>query len=364
MKTQSKKLWIVVLIITQLLACQKELDTIQFDGTFIESGSAIVVNEGSFGNNNASASFISRNGVVSNNIYSTINGGAVLGDVFQSYFVVGTKGICILNNSKKIEIVDARSFRNIGTIIDASKITYPRYAIAQDTTKVYISNGSGAGTLVVLNPTTKTIVKTINVGNGPEQMLIANNSIYVANSGGYGVDSTVSVVSLTTEIETQKIIVGDIPSKMVKDANGNIWVLCLGQSDYSNWPNVAKLTPSKLVKINTSNNTVERTFTLVASGSVSYTGNLTIGNNGQTLYYSIDQNVYTLPITASTLSPTLFLSGRTFYGLSAHPNNGQLYACYAPSFSTDGYVFRYNANGLLIDSLKVGIGPNSIIFNN
>jgi len=363
MRKNIQKLFIAVLVIFQIMSCQKEETTTKYDGTYLESGSAIVVNEGNFGTPNATASFISREGELFNNIYGTINGGVALGDVFQSYYIVGTKGICVLNNSRKIEIVDARSFRNIGTIIDATNITYPRYSVAVDTSRVYVSNGSGEGTVLVINPTTKSIVKTINVGNGPEQMQIHNNYLYVANSGGYGVDSTISIINLTTETEVQKITIGDIPTKMVKDANGNIWVLCNGQSNYSNWPNIDKLTPARLVKINTTNNTIDKSFKIIATGSESYTGNLTIGNNGQTIYYNIDETVYSLPINASTLSPTIFTSGRKFYGINAHPYNGQVYATYAPNFSSNGFVFRFDASGKLMDSLRVGIGPNAVIFN-
>lgn len=363
MKKNIQQLVLATISILGAIACQKDKDDFGYDGTYLESGSAIVVNEGTFGNPSATASFISKNGQVFNNIYGAINNGAILGDVFQSYFVVGTKGICILNNSKKIELVDARNFKNIGTIIDADNITYPRYAVATDTSTLYVSNGSTTGNVLVINLTTKTVTNSISVGNGPEQMLIHNNNLYVANSGGFGVDSTVSVVNLATITETQKIVVGAIPTKMVKDANNNIWVLCKGESDFSNWPTITKLSATKIVRINTSNNTVDKSFTIIGVGNEGDASNLTIGQNGQTIYYNIDDVIYTFPINATSLPNTIFTSGRDFYGFNAHPFNGQLYACKAPNFISSGYVFRFNSNGTLIDSLQVGIAPNAVIFN-
>jgi YVTN family beta-propeller protein len=354
---------LTALSVFTLISCKKEESNFSFDGTYIESGAAIVVNEGSFGSNNGSASFISRNGQVSNNIFEAANGGDVLGDVFQSYSRVGNTGICVVNNSQKIVLVDARTFKYLATISDATKITYPRYAVAKDTSRLYVSNGSGTGTVLAIDLKTKTIAKTIAVGSGPEQMAILGNQLFVANSGGFGVDSTISVISLTTETVTNTVKVGDMPTKIVKDAQNNLWILCYGATDYSNWPDITKLTPTKLVKLNTSTLSVEKSFTLVPANSPSYNANLCIGDAGQTLYYSVGDEVFAMSIAATTLPEEPLISGREFYGLNANPFNGELVATYAPSFTQSGYVLRYSSTGTLRDSLRVGIGPNAVIFN-
>ncbi len=51
------------------------------------------------------------------------------------------------------------------------------------------------------------IVDTCTVGYQPEEMVIAGNKLYVANSGGYRVpsyDRTVSVIDLTTFTEIKR----------------------------------------------------------------------------------------------------------------------------------------------------------------
>lgn len=360
-----KKISIALLISLSAVACKKEtIDTTT--GTFVESGAAIITNEGNFGSNNGSVSFISRNGVVTNYIYENANNGINLGDVVQSYTRVGDKGIICINNSQKIEIVDARTFKHIATIADTSatqNTSYVRYALGINDTKAYVTNGNFDGEVEVLNLNTNTIVKSINVGKGPEQLVAVGTQVYVCNSGGFDVDSTVSVIDATTDAVTSTIRVGDIPTKVVKDAQNNIWVLCAGQSDYSNYPIINKLSPSKLVRINTSTNTVDRSFTLIDTGNPSYVVNLAIGDNGRKVYYSVSDKVYALEISATTTPAAPIISGREFYGLTASPYNNQVWGLQAPNFTSGGYVFRYSATGSLIDSLQVGIGPNNAYFN-
>jgi YVTN family beta-propeller protein len=366
MKKMTKKISVFILVCASVLACKKEDDNNSI-GTYVEAGSAIVVNEGNFGSSNGSISFIDRNGAATNFIYENANAGLTLGDVIQSYTTVGTKGIICVNNSFKIEIVDARTFKHIATIVDTTatqNTSYVRYALGISESKAYVTNGNFAGEVEVLDLTTNKIVKSINVGKGPEQLAMVGSSVYVCNSGGFDVDSTVSVINAASDVVTATINVGDIPTKIVKDAQNNLWILCAGQSDYSAYPIINKLSPAKLVRINTTTNTVDRSFTLINTGNPSYVVNLAIGNNGRTVYYSVSNRIYELEITDGSLPLTPIITGRDFYGLAASPFSNQIWGLSAPNFTSSGYVFRYTSAGTLIDSVKVGIGPNNIFFNN
>lgn len=366
MKNTLKKIMLILFVCASIISCKKEDNQNNTIGTYAESGSAIVVNEGNYGSNNGSVSFVDRNGLVTNYIYENANSGINLGDVIQSYTRVGNKGIICVNNSFKIEIVDARTFKHLATIVDTTatqNTSYVRYALGIDDNKAYVTNGNFAGEVEVINLSTNTITKSINVGKGPEQLVMVDNNVYVCNSGGFDVDSTVSIINTTTDVVTSTINVGDIPQKIVRDAQNNVWVLCAGQSDYSNYPIINKLSPSKLVRINTTTNTVDRSFTLINAGSPSYVVQLAIGNNGRTLYYSVSDRIYALDITSGSLPITALISGRNFYGLAASPFSNQIWALQAPNFTSSGYVFRYASSGSLIDSLKVGIGPNGAVFN-
>ncbi len=358
MKTKQfyKTILVAAIFIT---SCKK--DVIDLSGTFIEDGSAIVVNEGNFTHNNGSLSYIDRNGNVTNNIFETINGIAV-GDVVQSYSRTDRYGIICVNNSQKIEIVDARTFKSVATITDGTD--YPRYSLPVSDEKVYVTNGSFTGKVIVLNLNNFTVAKTIAVGDGPEELVMIGTKVYVANSGGFGTDHTVSVIDANSDAELTRINVGDNPTDIEKDAAGNIWVLCKGYVTYDP-PTYApnRNSAAKLVHINTTTNTVDKQLELVAADNDwSTADNLEMGGNGNTLYFSIDDNIYQMPTVSVTIPPLPFFK-QWIYGLEINPATNDIWALDAGSFTSAGYVFKYSAIGQKLDSMKVGIGPNFIYFN-
>jgi YVTN family beta-propeller protein len=347
-----------LLLIVLAVSCKKEEDN--RTGSYAESGSAIVVNEGNYNSTNGSLSFIDVNGKAVNNIFEQANNGASIGDVVQSYTPVGNKGIICVNNSFKIEIVDIRTFKRLATIADATKTDYVRYAIGINNSKAYVSNGSYDGTVLVINLENYTIEKTIPVGKGPEQMALVENKVYVCNSGGFDADSTISIINTNTETVETTITVGDIPAKIVKDAQGYLWVLCKGQHsvDYIN-----NISPAQLVRIDPSNNTVLKSFTLVDAGApMDYDINMAIGNNGNNIYYHLGNSIYILNINDNFLPTQPVITKSAIRALSISPYNNQIWAMQTPNYTSGGFVFRYTPGGALIDSIKVGIAPNGAVF--
>ena len=290
-----------------IFSCKKE-EEISLGG-FAKSGSAIITNEGAFGSSNGSISFL-ENSKITNNIFEAANSGLNVGDVVQY------SGLIIVNNSKKVMIVDAESFKLKKTLTEG--FTYPRFAVSITENKAYVSNGSGDGTILVVNIDSQKVVKTIAVGKGPEMILRYGSLVYVCNSGGFSNDdSTVSIINTSTDLEVKKITVGDVPVDMDFDANGNIWVLCKGVPDYSNFPFVERLTPANLIMINRNTQKVEKSFQILPKGSTDDVFRLAASNDGNTIY----------------------------------------------NFSSNGNIRKYSKSGLKLDSLSVGIAPNNIIFN-
>lgn len=352
---------ILIVLLLLIVSCKKEKVNAN-SGTYIESGSALIVNEGGFLKNNGSLTYISHNNEVFNNIYEQANSGMVTGDVLQSFSRVGNFGIICANNSQKVVVVDARTFRNVATVTDGTD--YPRYALGVTADKVYISNGSGAGTVLVLNLNTFTVTKTIPVGDGPEEMMLINGKVYVANSGGFGNDNTISIINAATDVELSRITVGDYPTEMVKDAQGYLWVLCKGNVSYPP-PTYSpkRLTGAKLVRVNPSTNSVDKEIEILPSSEdLSAADNLAISGNGNDLFVCVDDKVYKMPYTATAL-PSAPIINRLFYGLNVHPYTGEIWGLDAGNFNEAGQVIRYNSGAQAVDSFKVGIIPNSVYFN-
>ena len=356
MRILKKLVWFAMIITSIFTSCSKD-DEKPFDTGYLHG--VFITNEGGFMNNNGSISYYDIDSTkVTNNLFQIING-RILGDVVQSFGVAGNKGFIVVNNSQKVEVVDMKSFESLGTI---TGVDYPRYFIGIDNDKGYLSNGNIVGKVYVIDLVTLELMDSIDVGNGPENIVKSGNYVFVANSGGWTNDSTVSVIDVTTDLVTETIHVGDNPTDLVVDKNGDIWVLCKGKVVYGqNW-NITDETDSKLVKINGNNKSVEETFVVGQTGDFFNPTRMAISNDGQNIFFGEASGMYRMNISDSNV-PTSAYIAKQYYGLDIDPDNGTIYCLKANGFDANGMVYMYDSIGVLTDSLEVGIAPNGAVFN-
>lgn len=321
------------------------------------SNGVFVTNEGPFGSGTGTVSFIHRDHrVIENDIFETVNN-RPLGNIVQSLTVVGSKAYIVVNNADKIEIVQADDFTEAGVI---SGLKLPRYLLAVSSSKAYVSQwGAGGitGEVKVIDLTTNAITKTISTGKGAEAMLWVDNKLFVANAGGFGNDSTVAVIDIHTDQLVATVTVGANPASMVRDANGNIWILCSGR-----WkPDFSSLeVRGSLHKIDVSSLNVILSWQF--DSDFSQPADLTINKTGNKLYYTYNGKVYTQDVQAVSLQLTELIN-RNFYALGYDPVTDYLYAGDAGDFQSNGKVLRYNSTtGAVVDSFEAGIAPNGFYF--
>ncbi len=327
-----------------------------------ESG-FFVVNEGGFGNGNTSVSFYDRKtDAITNDIFAAKNG-RPLGDQSQSMTVFENKGYIVVQNSAKIEVIDASDFSSLATI--TGELPNPRYFVGVSSAKGYVSDWGAdgvTGTVKVIDLITYKVTKTIATGKGANRMLKVGNLVYVANAGGYDKDNTVKVINVNTDAIVASITTGDNPNSLQKDKDGSIWVTSSGALAYN--PdfsiNVANSTKGSVSKIASSNNTETLRLT-VDKVTYSAPGNLGISPDGMKLYYTYDNAIYSLSTTSTTLPSSAFIN-KNYYGLSVDPFNGNIIGCVAPNFSSSGSIDVYDHSGNLQKSYTVGIGPNGCAF--
>src|SRR5687767_12691559 len=76
-----------------------------------------VVNEGNFQHADGSISYINpSSGEVSYDLFGAVNSGRALGDVVQSMTIDNDQAYIVVNNSNKIEVVNANTFKASYTI--------------------------------------------------------------------------------------------------------------------------------------------------------------------------------------------------------------------------------------------------------
>lgn len=331
-----------------------------------------VVNEGAFAGGNASLSFFSKeNNEMLNDIFFNSNN-RNLGDQAQSMTIIDGKGYILVQNSSKIEVIDIDDFSSIATIDDADGIISPRYMISVASGKAYVSDWGATGvngTIKVLDLTTNEVVKTIDIGLGTNEMVLLNGKVYVTNQGGFNnqtftfsKDNRVVVVDVASDAVEAEITVGDNPSAIEVDGEGDIWVAGPGNIVYN--PdfsiNFEESTPGFLAEINVA----DQTATIFpVSEKASGPGDLAISPDGSILYFNYLGAVQTLSTTqgGNSLSFTSFIR-ESFYGFGVDPSNGNFIGLKAPSFTGPGSAEIYNASGTLQNSYTVGIGPGEITF--
>ena len=361
MKTRLNTLLLAWLIVTLITGCKKEDNPVYIPtGPF--SYGAFISNEGTFGQSNASVSYYDFTGdSVRNNIFATVNK-RPLGQLLQSMYSTGGKVYMMLNLSDTIVIAYANDFKEAGFI---TGLNSPRYMTSFNN-KGYITQWGEwgeMGVVKVVDLNTNAILRTIEVGMGPEQAIVANGFILVCNGGAYNVDSTISVINPANDKVVQTIEVGYNPKEMVIDKNNDIWVICYGYIKYDLLFNIILETPSKLVKI--SGQSFQNAGEYIISAT-QHPQHIDISKDKSTIYYGGGfgyAGIYAMDITATvTPSTPLVDGGKFFYGFNVNTENGELYTLDATDFTTPGILRRYSSQGSMIKQYTVGVAPNGAIF--
>ena len=206
------------------------------------------------------------------------------------------------------------------------------------------------------------IKDTIPCGNGPEKMILFGNNILVANSGGWGNDSTITVINTGTDKVTATWRVGMNPADLVLDKDNQLWVLCKGKVVWNTDWTIGEETSSSLVVLNPVSGNLMKTINIGSVGDFYWPQRIGVNKNKDHVFYLEAGGIYSKSISGSSTGsqPVVF---KNLYGFGIDPATDLIYALYAPSFTTSGWMFRFKPDGTQLDSLEVGIGPSQIAFN-
>jgi YVTN family beta-propeller protein len=350
-----KSLFIGIAVITVLASCHKDKKIEPTDTPADTLKTAMyILNQGNFNANNSTLTYYNfTSKLLVPDQFKTVNSRG-LGDTGNDIKIYGSKMYITVNVSSTVEVVDAKTARSIKQIsfFNNTVARQPR-SIAFYKNMALIT--SYDGTVAVLDTATLAVTKYIQVGRNPEQLVVANNKLYVANSGGLDFgnpDKTVSVVDLTTLTETKKITVGVNPVSIAADSYGDVYVVSFGDFD--------KIGPA-LTVINTSTDAVKSQTNLnaaygtpiVVAGDLAYL--ITADNKIQVYNVKTESVVSASFITDGTVVTTP-------YGIKADVSTGELFITDAKDYKSNGEVFAFDKNGKKEYSLTTGISPGAIAF--
>ena len=313
----------------------------------------IITNEGGFMAGNASLSHLSEEGEITNDIFSTANPGESLGDTAQGMNFFGDYAYIVMHGSETVKVVNRESFELVTTIEGFSK---PRH-IAFSNGKGYVTNWADEydpedDFVAVVNLETYEIEAEIPVAEGPERIIEVDGKLYVTQQGGYGYGNAISVIDAETN-EVTEIEVGDVPSDLLAK-DGFLYVTCGGSPLWS-----GAETAGSLYKIDLSDNSIVSQFDFE---SVEQHPNY-LGENGDLLYFVMNNGIYTINFDDETPSPTLLVETEVAQPYSFDVIDDKLYIGDAVDYVSNGIISVYALDGTLENTYTVGVLPNGFYKN-
>lgn len=304
-----------------------------------------ILSEGNFTWDNASLSFYDPAArQVENEVFIRANG-MKLGDVAQSMAIRGDRGYVVVNNSGVVYVIDTETFRLRGFI---EGVVSPRYLHFPNDTTAYITDLYDAR-ITVVDTRNNRIRGRIGMNNhrSTEQMAQWGDEVFV-NCWSY--DDKILIVDARHDRLVDSIRVGYQPSSLVIDCRGKLWVATDGRADEA----------PALYRIDAATRRIERTFLLPIGNRPS---ELVLDGTGEMLYF-IARDVWRMPVTADALPEEPFLPYREtiYYGLTVDPATGEVYVADAIDYVQHGVVYRYTADGELLDTIRAGIIPGAFCF--
>lgn len=329
-----------------------------------------LLNEGNMGMNRASLDMFNyRTGVYTQDIYSERNPDVVkeMGDVGNDLKIYGNKLYAVINCSNKVEVMDKWTAKRI------KKIDIPncRYlAFYKD--KAYVSSYAGpvaidpnaeVGFVAEIDTATLEITRKVTVGYQPEEMVVHDGKLYVANSGGYRVpnyDHTVSVVDLESFTEIKKIDVGINLLRMAIDRQGDIYVSSRG--DYYDTPPNLFVIDSKTDKVTHQLDIPVMEMKMVGDSLYYYSVAWSYITNSNTITYGIFNSK-----TKQVVSDKIITDGTDKrimipYGLEVNPQTKEIYICDAQNYVVTGYIYCFSPEGKMRWKTPAGNIPGHFAF--
>jgi YVTN family beta-propeller protein len=330
-----------------LLFCScsdNDTPTIKASGAYDEG--VWIANEGNFMSSDGSISFFhTDSSKVENNVFYNVNK-RHLGDVVQSITIAGERAYVVVNNSKKIEVINALTGVSVGVI---TGVASPRYLVVLGE-KAYVTD-LYADKVYVVNTQTLQIIKEIKVSGWTEKMAVVGGKIYVASrrtnadmrTGG----NLILAINPSTDTVTDSIFVGKASGELIADASGFLWTITRN-------PALVRIaaTPLHIHKVFSLPNK-DTTLSVLAKNGL-----------GDTLFWLQKEGVCKMATNTSSTDYKVVVPKKSynFYGLGVSPHNSDIYVSDAIDFTQKGVVFRHKRGGTRIDSFRVGLIPSNFTF--
>lgn len=329
-----------------------------------------LINEGNMGSNKATLDYFDETqGIYHRNIYAERNPNVVkeLGDVGNDVEIYGSKLYAVINCSHKVEVMRASDAVSVARI-DIPNCRYvigygPHVYVSSYVSLVQDDPKAPLGAIFKVDTASMKIVDRVDVGYQPEEMVISNGKIYIANSGGYrapNYDRTVSVVDLNTFEVIKDIDVAINLHRVKRHKNGMIYVSSRG--DNALVPSSLYVIDPSIDKVVAEINTPISDMWIHGDSAYIYASARNEAMHTTTISYSIlDLNTLRV-VDDKIIKDGTDANIKMPHGIAVHPITGEIYITDARNYVSSGRIHCYTPDGILKWTQTTGEIPSQFAF--
>lgn len=304
----------------------------------------LILNEGAFGQGNASISTWNPDTrELRHNVFASRNSPRVLGDVLQSGLVHDNEIFLVVNNSRKIEILDAETFASKRTITFSGQVS-PRYLTVSEAGKGYVTS-LFTNYVYEVDIREATVTDSILVGSGTEGIWYYNQHVFVSRNlnSDFSTASGIAVINTVSKEVVDVLETGPGPQGMVMNS-GTLWVNVAGTWGGDN---------GGLVQINPETRTILREINLSAN-----TSGIASLDSSPNIYF-ISDGIKRLNV--NDINNITTISDNNYYAISVLHDDEIVYASDAKNFAQAGVIYLYKEPQVRADSIQSGIVPRNVL---
>lgn len=331
----------------------------------LEDIRAVVVSEGQFGYGTSSLTSLSYKGDVEQDLFRRINN-RPMGDVAQSMTRIGDLLYVPQNNSKKIEVMDCRTFESVETM-RINEDVIPMYVCHLGGDSIAVTDQKQNSRLIIMDinhgQERDVVRRTVSLGGGNRsfQMNLAGEKLFVGADKMCVFDLSDLTNKGMRYIRTQSgetIQTVDF-SKIVSDKNGMIWALA--------YKYIGLNTNGYLYCIDPATETAVMEIDLASISINTWTSSLDISADGKTVYFNSHRRVYSVDTdnpqipTQPVISPVRS-DGRTVYNMCVSGEN-TIFLCEVLYGSLSrSRIYEYDLSGNELREFRAGLFSHFIYF--
>jgi len=315
-----------------------------------------VVNQGNFSDGNGTIStYDPRSGSL------RLNAATNLGSILQSATLRDGQLYVTANTGNRVDVFDATSMQRTAQISNLGSVRY----LAFSGNRMFITRLFSSDVAVV-NLDSRSIERTIPVGQNAEGVVVVGNQVVVANSN-FG-NGTTLTFALVDGSGTPATVNADCegPRLMAVDRENEIWVFCTGATVYNaTFTEIVRQSNGAVRVFNAASRQIVARFDLDVQ--------LGASGPGQDVYYSDDaQEVYAVlrdrrilrfntrtNQASGVIGP---VEGPAIGAIAYDAAAEYLYLGRVTGFATAGYVTVHARNGMEVNRFTAGIAPTALLF--